>query len=103
MRAKYESASKQLGYKVPQLENLIALPESMVYIWKYFIDLHNRRSSNGFGINPILYSDIYSYGYLYGINFQEYELDLIQKLDSIALENYKLQTEKANQASKNKR
>lgn len=70
----------------------------MGYIWKFFIDLHNRRSSNGFGINPILYTDIYSYCQLYNIILNESELDLILELDKIALNAYRLETEKSQKA-----
>lgn len=96
MRSKYESASRQIGKLVPQLEGLLELPNSMRYIWKYFIDLHNKRTSNGFGMNPLVYSDIYSYFKLIKVQPEEYELELITQLDRIALDAYRVQAEQEN-------
>lgn len=72
----------------------------MRYVWKYFIDLHNKRSSNGFGINPLLYTDMYCYFKLIQVEPYEYELDLISELDKIALEDYRLKTEQAKPKNK---
>ena len=80
------------GKRPKELEELLYPPESMVYQWQYFIALHNKRSSNGFGVNPISYQEMHAYFSLIGYCPQEWELDLINKLDTVFLEvNHKQQ------------
>lgn len=94
MRAKLEAAARQLGKTIQELEDLIDLPESMMYVWKYFIELHNARSL-GNGISPISYSDIQAYFNLYSIIPMEWEIQVIKQLDNIAMQAYAADAEKA--------
>jgi hypothetical protein len=73
---------------------MVELPSSCEHVWKWFIDLHRARSSNGFGINPISYSDTYSYFNLIGMQPDEWELDLIKIMDSKVLSIYAKEAEK---------
>ena len=95
MRSKLEAVSKQLGRPVKELENLIQLPVSMQQVWLYFMELHNSRSSNGFGVNPISYSDIKSYFELHDIVPSEWEIKLIKQLDIVVLNIISAQNTKA--------
>lgn len=61
------------------------LPACMNYVWKYFIDLNNRRSNNGFGALPLQYSEILAYFTLHKIEYEPTEISLIEVLDSIAM------------------
>lgn len=82
---------------------MVDLPDSMQYVWSWFIDLHNARTSNGFGLNPITYADIKSYFDLYAIEPQEWQVQLIKQLDNIALSAFaKQQKEEAEKAKKKK-
>jgi hypothetical protein len=58
------------------------LPESCYAAWRWFTDLHNARSTNGFSINPISYSDMKAYFDLFDIVPEVWELELIKKFDS---------------------
>ena len=60
----------------------------MLHVWKSFIEMSNRRSSNGFATNPISYSEIFSYFSLHQCQPQTWEIDAITKLDNIALEEF---------------
>lgn len=73
---------------------MIELPSSCEHVWKWFIDLHNSRSGSGFGLNPISYSDIYSYFNLIDMKPEEWELDLIKIMDKKVLSIYAKETEK---------
>lgn len=90
---------------VKELEDLIELPVSMQYIWFYFSELHNSRSSSGFGVNPLSYSDIYAYFSLHSISPLDWEIRAIKKLDALVLDNYakeaKKEQEKIKAKSKN--
>lgn len=65
-----------------ELEEMLTLPEGCTHVWRWFIDLHNARSGNGFGANPINYTEIKSYFDLLSIAPCEWEIDLIRKLDN---------------------
>lgn len=79
---------RQTGIKPKELEDLKELPESCTQVWRWFIDLNNSRSSNGFGVNPISYSDIKSYIDLIGVNIEDWELQLIKQFDNEAMNSY---------------
>jgi hypothetical protein len=101
LRAKLESARNQ-GAPVTELDDLVDLPETMTYIWLYFSDLHNARTSSGFGINPLQYSDIFAYFALYSIAPVDWEIRAIKKLDSIALSEYAEAARKEQEKAKSK-
>jgi len=62
-----------------------SLPESLDYIWRWFIDLHNGRGSSGFGPAALTWPDIGWYFQLHGIRPLSFELDLIKRLDMVAI------------------
>lgn len=73
----------------------------MIPLWKYFIHLHNRRTSNGYGVNPIQYSEILAYFSLIDLTPHEWEIETICSLDNVALAAYAKEMEKQ-QAKVNK-
>jgi hypothetical protein len=79
------SVWRQTGIKPKELEDVIELPESCFQVWKWFIDLHNSRTSNGFGVNPISYTEIKAYFDLIDIKVEEWEVTLIKLFDNEAL------------------
>lgn len=62
------------------------MPESCALVWAYFMDLHSTRTSNGFGANPITYTEIRNYSDLMQIDLDEWEVTLIRKFDKVALD-----------------
>lgn len=67
-----------------------------------FIELHNCRSSNGFGVNPINYQEIYAYAQLYSLQLEEWEIGLIKRFDNVALAQFAKQAEQQQKKSKKK-
>lgn len=57
-------------------------------VWGYFMSLHSTRTSNGFGANPITYTEMRNYFDLIQVEPDEWEINLIRKFDSVALEMY---------------
>lgn len=53
-----------------------------------FIDLDSTRTSNGFGINPIQYSEMLAYFKLFHIEPEDYEITAIRLLDNVAREHF---------------
>lgn len=93
MRAKFESLKRQ-GIEVPELDNTIEFPIEMQQQWEFFVDLHNKRTSNGFGLNPVSWEAMHSYFNLIGYHPMEWEIKLISKLDAIALSAYAKEQER---------
>ena len=87
------SVWRQTGIKPKELEDIVELPESCISVWKWFIDLHNARGSNGFGINPISYTEIKSYFDLIDMKPDDWELTLIKSFDNEALIAYAKEAE----------
>jgi len=58
------------------------LPQSVSYLWSAYIRLHARRSSNGFGSNPLTWSDIEAFSRLSGIRLLPWEVEIIESIDN---------------------
>jgi hypothetical protein len=61
-------------------------PLEAAHVWQLFLELHGTRTSNGFGLNPISYTEIDAYNRLYGYDVSPEELYLLKVADSAALE-----------------
>lgn len=59
--------------------------------------LHSTRTSNGFGANPITFTEMKSYFDLIQVDPEEWEVDLIKRLDNVAMDAYEKATEKTTQ------
>lgn len=88
------SVWRQTGIKPKELEELVDLPESCKQVWQYFLELHSSRAGNGFGANPISYTDILSYCTLHDLQLEQWELVLLRRLDNTALEHLAKEQEK---------
>lgn len=56
--------------------------------------LHSTRTSNGFGANPINFTEMRNYFDLLQIQPDEWEINLIRKLDMVALDHYAKESSK---------
>lgn len=63
--------------------------------------LNSCRTSNGFGVNALQYSEIKAYYDLIQIKPQAWEIEVLRAFDSIALQVF-AETQKANQAKTTK-
>ena len=52
------------------------------------MSLNSTRTSNGFGANPITYTEMKSYFDLIQVEPEEWEIDLIKRFDNVALDAY---------------
>lgn len=87
------------GAKPKELEDLLEIPEEFAECWQWFLRLNNRRTSTGFGVNPIGYTDILALFQLLQYQPLPWEVDMIERFDVIAMEEYDKQIKK-NQAAK---
>ena len=88
------SVERQTGFRPPELDEIKECPEDLKYIWDWFLELDSSRTSNGFGVNPITFSDMYSYFQLLKIIPDDIEIMLIRMLDRVALDHYRREQEK---------
>lgn len=58
------------------------------------MQLNAKRTSNGFGMNPLTWSDVQAYFSLFRIVPEDAEIQLIMLLDNVFLEHYAEQAEK---------
>jgi hypothetical protein len=79
------SAERQLGETPEELLNAPELPEYLVYLWNYFMELSRARGNNGFGPSPLAYSEIQAWARLTKQALDAWELDAILKLDVLFL------------------
>jgi hypothetical protein len=82
-----QSAERQTG-RTPEALLVVPLIEAVEYLWQYFIQLSNVRTSNGFGPNGISFAEIYAWQQLTGQSLDCWELDVVLQLDQLFLANY---------------
>lgn len=103
MRAKLESVKRQTGRDIPELDELLTLPASMEQVWYWFVSLNNARSSNGFGVNPIQYSEMKAYFDLINVEPEEWEVNTIKQLDIVAMQIFADQQKREQEKQKTKK
>ena len=94
LKKELESVWKQTGIKPKELDDIVELPDCFKYAWEYFLKLNQKRTSNGFGLNPISYSEMKSFFDLNQIIPDSVEIEVISLLDNLALEHYAKEQEK---------
>lgn len=90
------------GKKPAELEELLELPDMFSEVWSWFLRLNNRRQSSGFGYNPLSYSEIEAFFNLLEYNPQQWELEILEVLDSVAMKHFEKETEKQQKAQEQK-
>lgn len=102
MREQLETIKKKTGKLPPEYQDQKELPIYLSDIWGYFLQLDNKRTSNGFGVNPITYSDLNAFCMLKRIELEDYETDLIMRLDNMRLKIYEEEIKKQQDLDKAK-
>jgi len=73
------------------------------YLWRDFIKLNSSRTSNGFGVNPISYTEIYAYYSLNKTDIQPWEVEVLEAFDRVVLNLYAKKSEAEQNKSKQKK
>lgn len=66
--------------------NAPEMPLAGQRVWDIFVSLHNARTSNGFGANPISHGEILAWSRARREPVRPFELDMIRALDTTWLE-----------------
>jgi hypothetical protein len=74
------------GYIPQELLDAPVCPTGCEYLWGWFLRLNSTRNS-GFGVSSITESELGSFFRNRGIHPEEWEIDLLLRLDRIAVEN----------------
>lgn len=93
---------KVSGRTPPELLEEPELDELFYECWSWFLRLHQRRTSNGFGVNYILHSELLAFFKLLQYIPQQWELELLELFDSVAMDEISKQQEKKSKKSNSK-
>jgi len=70
----------QTGITAGELTNLPPMPETLGYIWEWFLDAHRKRQA-GFSMNALSWSDAQAFFQLRRLRPSPWELDAFLQLD----------------------
>lgn len=79
--AHYAAVARATGKVITAPE----LPAALRYLWNIFAMLHRCRGGNGFGPNPIAWSEVLAYCQLTRLSLTAWELEAIRLLDDAYL------------------
>lgn len=94
------AVQKMTGKAQSELLNPPELPQGAYYVWSWFLKLNSARSSNGFGLNPLNYTEIKSFFDLEGVYPTDWELDILKALDGLALESFSKSQKRQEESNK---
>jgi hypothetical protein len=69
-----------------ELESESQMDEMFYDAWHFFLKLHSRRGSNGFGPSPLSYPEMKAFFELQQIFPTPYEIQMIELFDNVAME-----------------
>lgn len=70
---------------LPELLEPEDCDEEVLYLWDYFLNMCKRRTSNGYGVNPITNSELRAWAELHNIHLAPWEIEVIDSLESMYL------------------
>lgn len=80
LRDTLKTVERQTGKMPAEGINPVAMPLELLYIWKWFADLHAARPV-GVAPGPLLYSEMLAYFSLMRVTPREWEITVIRALD----------------------
>lgn len=83
-REHLESLARQRarsGLPPPEGLSEYECPDAAEHLWRWFLEVSRRRGSNGFGANPISYSELEAWSRLTETRLSALEVDWIMALD----------------------
>jgi hypothetical protein len=64
-------------------------PFELEHIWRWYCELGSARTSNGFGLNPLSYTDIKAYADLTRAHMTPWEIGVLKRLDLVTIKGQK--------------
>ena len=90
LRHHLESVERQTGLTPEQLIP-VPFPETLEFIWRDFLELNDARTSNGYSLNPLSYTEIDAWKRLMNKTVTAQEIIIIKQLDGVFLTHYQKQ------------
>ena len=87
MRRHLEAVHRQTGI-MPEALYPVLLPATLEYIWHYFFELNDARTSNGYTMNPISFTELDAWNRLAKKDITTQEISIIKQLDGVFLKHY---------------
>ncbi len=84
-RDELKQVEKQKGGPIAELE-CQEIPDCVHYLWVWFWELNDSRTSNGFGMNPVSYLEIQAWNELSMNWIHPWETKTIKKMDAVLRE-----------------
>ena len=90
LRHHLESLQRNTGITPEQLEP-VPFPETLEFIWRDFHELNNGRTSNGYTLNPISYTELDAWNRLMNKQVTAQEISIMKQLDAVFMHHYQKQ------------
>lgn len=71
--------------EMPEELKPVDCPDNVKYLWEYFLSMSKRRTSNGFGYNPLTDQQVESWARRRGITLLPFENMLLDELEPVFL------------------
>lgn len=85
MRSHLEAVYRQTGKIPARLAEIPPMPEQLAYVWAWFCELERARTGNGFGLNPLSYTEIKAWADLSGSNVEPWEVAVLKRFDAVRI------------------
>jgi len=83
-REHLEAIEARTGKRPTELDEA-EIPDQLAHVWNWFTQLNAARSGNGYGPNPISYTEIASWASLTGAAPTSFEVLLIRAIDALCM------------------
>jgi hypothetical protein len=84
--AYWEAAARRGNPDAIEALRMPPFPDTLMYLWKWFLELHGRSGAHMSGINPMSYSEIADWARLTDQHPEPYEVRALIELDSVLLD-----------------
>ncbi len=61
------------------------MPGDLVYLWLWFCELDAARGGNGFGLNPLGFTEISAWAQLTRNSPQPWEIEVLRRIDAVRI------------------
>lgn len=61
------------------------MPSVLAYLWIWFCELDVGRGNNGFGLNPLTFSELLAWTQLMRVKPEPWEIEAIKRIDAVRI------------------
>lgn len=87
MRHHLKSIERQVGV-TPDLLKPVPFPQILEFVWCDFLELNDARTSNGYSMNPVSFTELDAWNRLVKKDITAQEISIIKQLDGVFLHHY---------------